>query len=75
MGKPAKGTENGTKCYSCKVVEWITYATPRKLHKFIYSRKNLLLAFIIALVAYFVTSGQPEIARRTIATFVFAAGC
>jgi sodium-dependent dicarboxylate transporter 2/3/5 len=75
MGKPAKETENGTKCYSCKAVEWITYTTPRRLHNFIYSRKNLLLTLIIALVAYFATSGQVEIVRRTIATFVFAAGC
>ena len=75
MVKPETETENGTKCYSCKVIEWITHTTPRKLHNFIYSRKNLLLTLIIALVAYFVTSGQEEIVRRTIAAFVFAAGC
>ncbi|MBO3803031.1 MAG: SLC13/DASS family transporter [Candidatus Brockarchaeota archaeon] len=30
---------------------------------------------MVALAAYFVTFGQPEIARRTITTFIFAAGC
>ena len=75
MRKPKKETENRTKCYSCKGIEWITLTTPRKLHHFIYSRKNLLLTLIIALVAYFATLGQPETVRRTVATFVFVAGC
>ncbi len=62
-------------CLSCKPIDWISYETPRKLHKFLYSRRNLLLAIIFAIVAYLVTYSQPEIMRRTIATFVFAAGC
>lgn len=75
MGKPAKEAENGSKCYSCKTIEWVTYTTPRKLRSFIYSRKNLFVTLFVAFVAYFATSSQPEIVRRTIATFVFVAGC
>ncbi|HDQ05778.1 MAG TPA: hypothetical protein ENN36_03525, partial [Candidatus Bathyarchaeota archaeon] len=62
-------------CYFCKQIKWVTYEAPAKLHKFLYSKKNLLLVIIIAVFTYFVTTGQPEVVRRTLATFVFAAGC
>ncbi len=64
-----------TECYLCKRIRWITFEAPVKLHRFLYSKKNLFLVFLIAAVTYFVTFGQPEIVRRTLATFVFAAGC
>lgn len=63
------------KCRSCKRIEWVTYTVPRKLHSFIYSRRNLLLAIIIAVAAYFLTASQPEMVRRVVAIFAFAAGC
>ena len=80
MGKSAKGRKKvaaieDVECISCKRIEWIAYTTPRRLHKFLYSRRNFLLALAIAVVVYFGTSGQTEIVRRTAATFVFAAGC
>jgi len=75
MGKPPRASEDETPCYSCKALQWIPFTTPRKLRSFLYSRKNFFLTLLSALVAYFLTSGQPEIVRRTIATFVFAAGC
>ena len=62
-------------CYFCEQIKWITYEAPAKLHKFLYSQKNLFLVIIIAILSYFITIDQPEVVRRTIATFVFAAGC
>lgn len=63
------------KCRSCKRVEWITFVMPRKLNSFIYSKRNLLLATIFAVASYFLIPSQPEMVRRVVATFVFAAGC
>jgi len=63
------------KCYKCNRIEWITYTTPRKIHEFIYSRRNLLIVVIISFVTYFASVGQTEIIRRTLAAFVFTAGC
>ena len=62
-------------CVSCNRIEWIVYTAPRKLHKILHSKRGFLLALAIAVVAYFVTAGQPELVRRALATFVFAAGC
>ncbi len=70
-----KPTTEDTKCRSCKRIEWITFITPRKLNSFLYSRRNLLVAIIIAVILYFLLSGQPEMVRRVVATFTFAAGC
>lgn len=78
-----ESTKNGRKearaknaeCVSCNRIEWIVYTTPRKLHKILRSKRGFLLALAIAFVAYFVTAGQPELVRRALATFVFAAGC
>lgn len=75
MGKRSNKTEDGATCYPCKGIEWITHTTPRKLHHFLYSRKNLIVTLVMALSVYVLTSGQPEAIRRTVATFVFAAGC
>ena len=75
MKEAKKETEDETTCYSCKGLTWIPFSTPRKLRSFIYSRKNLLITLIITVVTYLVTSGQPEMVRKTLATFVFAAGC
>lgn len=72
--KKAAATEDA-ECVSCNRIEWIAYTTPRRLHKFLYSRRNFFLALLMGAVAYFVTSGQPEIVRRTLATFAFGAGC
>jgi len=63
------------KCYKCNRIEWITYTTPRKIHEFIYSRRNLLAVVTISFVTYFASVGQTEIIRRTLAAFVFTAGC
>lgn len=70
-----KSEAKDTKCRSCKRVEWLTFTMPRKLNSFIYSKRNLLVAIIIAVASYFLISGQPEIVRRVVATFTFAAGC
>ena len=80
MGESEKDREKGdsgekTECYWCKRIRWVTYEAPVKLHRFFYSKKNLFLVLAIAVVTYFATFGQPEIARRTFATLVFAAGC
>ncbi len=80
MGKLANKANKENKsydeeCYKCKRIEWITYTVPRKIHEFIYSKKNLFIAILISFLTYFVTFNQPEIIRRTLATFVFAAGC
>jgi len=80
MGKHEKNNykeNSGEKkeCYFCEQIKWITYEAPEKLHKFLYSKKNLFLVIIIAILSYFITIDQPEVVRRTIATFVFAAGC
>ncbi len=73
MVKPTK--KENEKCYKCNRIEWITYTTPRKIHEFIYSRRNLLTAVIVSFITYFASIGQPEIIRRTLAAFVFTAGC
>jgi sodium-dependent dicarboxylate transporter 2/3/5 len=70
-----KSEAEDTKCRSCKRVEWLTFTMPRKLNSFIYSKRNLLVAIVIAVVSYFLISGQPEMVRRVVATFTFAAGC
>ena len=79
MAKSAKEKEKAAaseeECISCNRIEWIVYTTPRKLHKFLYSRRNFLLALAAAIIAYFGIFSQPEAVRRTTATFVFAAGC
>jgi hypothetical protein len=79
MKKPekeqSKPAAEDPKCRSCKRIEWVTFSIPRKLNSFIYSRRNLLVAIIIAVVSYFLLSGQPEMVRRVVATFTFAAGC
>lgn len=62
-------------CRSCKRIEWVTFVMPRKLHSFIYSKRNLFIAIIVAVIVYFLASGQPEMVRRVVATFAFAAGC
>ncbi len=71
----SKPAAEDTECRSCKRVEWVTFTMPRKLNSFIYSRRNLIVAIIIAVVSYFLISGQPEMVRRVVATFTFAAGC
>ena len=80
MGDRESNIQNGNsgeekKCYFCKQIKWVTYEAPVKLHKFLYSKKSLFLVSVIAILTYFVTIGQPEVLRRTLATFVFAAGC
>lgn len=76
-GKELKKESNdeSSKCYSCTQIEWTIYSAPRKLHSFIYSRKNFFIAIIIAVITYLITFSQPEIIRRTLATFIFAAAC
>ena len=71
----SKSNSDEKKCYFCKQIKWLTYETPTKIHKFLYSKKNLFLVILIAILTYFLTIGQSEVVRRTIATFVFAAGC
>ena len=73
--KTSSKGDSGEKCYFCKQIKWLTYETPAKIHKFLYSKKNLFLVILIAILTYFLTIGQSEVVRRTIATFVFAAGC
>jgi sodium-dependent dicarboxylate transporter 2/3/5 len=68
-------SEEKEKCYFCKPIKWKPFEVPSKLSKFLYSRKNLFIVLIIAVLVYFVTFNQPEIVRRTLTTFVFAAGC
>lgn len=62
-------------CRSCKRISWTALATPRRLNSFIYSKRNLVFAIVVAVVAYFVTSGQTEVVRKVAATFAFAASC
>ncbi|MBN2235989.1 MAG: anion permease, partial [Bacteroidales bacterium] len=68
-------SEEKKECYFCKPIKWTAFEFPSKLSKFLYSRKNLFFVIIISVLVYFVTFNQPEIVRRTISTFVFAAGC
>ncbi|MGD8566296.1 MAG: SLC13 family permease [Candidatus Bathyarchaeota archaeon] len=80
MGEDEKNREKGdsgeqTECFWCKRIRWVTYEAPVKLHRFLSSRKTLFLVLAIAAVTYFATFGQPEMARLTFATLVFAAGC
>lgn len=70
-----KGNSGENKCYFCKQIKWLTYETPTKIHKFLYSKRNLFFVLLIAILTYFLTIGQSEVVRRTLATFVFAAGC
>lgn len=63
------------KCFLCKQIKWITFETPQKIHRFLYSRRNLFIALLVALFSYAVTFSLPENMRRTVATFVFAAVC
>jgi solute carrier family 13 (sodium-dependent dicarboxylate transporter), member 2/3/5 len=73
--KPQKEAMREAECRSCKRINWTAFATPRRLNSFIYSRRNLLFAVIVAFTAYFVASGQTEIVKRVAATFAFAASC
>lgn len=75
INKKTPREKSSEKCYKCNQLEWITYTTPRKIHRFIYSRKNLLVAGAISFFAYFTTFGQPEIIRRTLGAFIFSAAC
>ena len=80
MEDPQKNTENTDseekkKCYFCKPIRWTAFEVPPKLSKFLYSKKNLFFVLIIAILVYFMIFNQPEIVRRTLTTFVFAAGC
>jgi solute carrier family 13 (sodium-dependent dicarboxylate transporter), member 2/3/5 len=80
MGDPEKtsqkaNSEEKKECYFCKPIKWTAFEVPPKLSKFLYSKKNLFFVLIIAVVVYFITFNQPEIVRRTLTTFVFAAGC
>ena len=80
MEDPPKNTEKTDseekkKCYFCKPIKWTAFEVPPKLSKFLYSKKNLFFVLIIAILVYFMTFNQPEIVRRTLTTFVFAAGC
>ena len=68
-------SEEKKKCYFCKPIKWTAFEVPPKLSKFLYSKKNLFFVLIIAILVYFITFNQPEIVRRTLTTFVFAAGC
>lgn len=73
--EPPKLNVEDKKCRSCRRIEWVTFSMPRKLNSFIYSRRNLFVAIIFAVISYFLLSGQPEMIRRVVATFTFAAGC
>ena len=68
-------SEEKKECYFCKPIKWTAFEVPPKLSKFLYSKKNLFFVLIIAAIVYFITFNQPEIVRRTLTTFVFAAGC
>jgi sodium-dependent dicarboxylate transporter 2/3/5 len=68
-------SDNDRECYFCTKINWIPYEAPAKLHKFLSSRKNLFLVITAAILTYLVMINQPELVRRTVATFVFAAGC
>jgi sodium-dependent dicarboxylate transporter 2/3/5 len=73
--KEKTNSEEKKKCYFCKPIKWTAFEVPPKLFKFIYSKKNLFFVLIIAILVYFLIFNQPEIVRRTLTTFVFAAGC
>jgi solute carrier family 13 (sodium-dependent dicarboxylate transporter), member 2/3/5 len=80
MGDLEKNSQNANsedkkECYFCKPINWINFEVPTKLYKFLYSKKNLFFVLIITVLVYFLTFTQPEIIRRTLTTFVFAAGC
>jgi sodium-dependent dicarboxylate transporter 2/3/5 len=77
LEKTSQNTDSEEKkeCYFCKPIKWTAFEVPTKLSKFLYSRKNLFFVLIIAVLVYFITFNQPEIIRRTLTTFVFAAGC
>ena len=68
-------SEEKKECYFCKPIKWTAFEVPPKLSKFLYSKKNLFFVLIIAVIVYFITFNQPEIVRRTLTTFIFAAGC
>ena len=79
MGDLEKNSQNSDaekkECYFCKPIKWTPFEIPSKLSKFLYSKKNLFIVLTIAVIVYFVTFDQPEIVRRVLTTFVFAAGC
>jgi len=68
-------SEEKKKCYLCKPIQWRHFELPPKLTKFLYSKINLVFVLIIAAIVYFLTFNQPELVRKTLTTFVFAAGC
>jgi sodium-dependent dicarboxylate transporter 2/3/5 len=68
-------SEEKKKCYLCKPIQWRHFELPPKLTKFLYSKINLVFVLIIAAIVYFLTFNQPEPVRKTLTTFVFAAGC
>ena len=73
--KPHEKAMEEAECRSCKRISWTAWATPRRLNSFIYSRRNLLFAIVVAVVVYFVASSQTEVVRKVAATFAFAASC
>ena len=54
-------------------IEWIHVPRTKRLHDFIYDQRNLLIAIAAAVITYGITYEQPEVIRRTMAVFVFAA--
>jgi sodium-dependent dicarboxylate transporter 2/3/5 len=60
---------------SVRRLRWRPPVLPSRIHQFIYSKRNLALALLSAALAYVVLAGQPELARRALTVFVFAAAC
>jgi len=56
-------------------LRWQPRFLPPRIHEFIYSKANLLVSLFVASVAYLLLAGQPELVRRAVAVFVFAALC
>jgi sodium-dependent dicarboxylate transporter 2/3/5 len=56
-------------------LEWVVVPRPERLHKFIYDQRGLLLCTAAAIVTYLLLYSQPEVIRRTMAVFIFAALC
>ena len=54
-------------------LEWVHVPRPKRLHDFIYNQRNFLITVAVALLTYGITYQQPEVIRRTLAVFVFAA--
>ncbi|MCI0496727.1 MAG: SLC13 family permease [Thermoplasmata archaeon] len=54
---------------------WVAPTMPVRLHRFLYSRRNFFFSLAAAAAAYLLLTGHPEMIRRTMAVFVFAAAC